>query len=136
MEGDLDMSENNGTDEIKITLFSNYILADIVPKKKTKILIPETVKKPLGSEDFNVIIVKISEERDEDGKPLVRHTQVGDNVCLSAASMHTGQVVKMHQKEYFLVRETEVVGIFHEGYDQPIANLEDLIVSAGDVKVN
>jgi len=109
MEGDSDMSEN----EIKITLFSNYILIDMVKKKtKSKLITPETVKQPLNSNNFDATVVKVSQE-----EGMIINVKVGDVVCLSANSLQTGQVMKIQGKQYFIVRETEVVGVFGEGYD-------------------
>lgn len=125
------MSENEK--DIKITLFSNYILIDMKKKKETKVVIPETVRKPIGGGNFDAIVVKVSQERtnvtpETLSMPMVKNIKVGDNVCLSSSAVHSGQVVMMHKKEFFIVRETEVVGVFLEGYDEDDEELK-LVIS-------
>jgi len=113
--------------DIKIILFSNYILISMVRKgKEGKIITPETVKKPLGGKDFDAVVVKVSEEMN-DNKPMVKNIKIGDIVCLSANSLHSGQIVMMHKKEFFMVRETDVVGVFQEGYDEGEGELKMVI---------
>ena len=88
---------------------SNYIVIDVVPRGKSKILTPETVKVPLDKSDC--IVVAVSEEKDKDDKPMVRNVKLDDRVLLAPTVAHTGAAMMLGKKGYVVVRETEILGI-------------------------
>ena len=90
---------------------SNYVVIENIRGDKSPIVIPETVKQPMVADKSKNLVVTISEEKDKDGKPMVRNIKVGDNVLLGITVEHTGQVITINKKDYIVVRETEVLGI-------------------------
>lgn len=96
---------------------SNYLLCDVRAKKETKIVAPDGSSMIGNSENFEVVVIRVSEDVDNEGNPMVRRIKENDVVCLSATALSLGQEVKLHGKGFFLVRETEIIGLYEEGYD-------------------
>jgi len=106
-----------GEELFPLNLLSNYVAVEMVPKKKSVILTPETVKPALNTMELR--IVAISDEKEKDGTPMVRIAKVGDKVILNTMVLHTGQEIIIAKKPYVVVRETELVGIFRPDYAEP-----------------
>ena len=103
---------------LTFTPLSNYIVIEnIKEESKSGIIIPDTVKQPPLQGKSKNTVVTISEEKDKDGKPMVRNVKVGDNVLLSLNVQHTGQAILLNEKEYIVVRENDVLGIL-EGEEE------------------
>ncbi len=97
-------------ESLNIKLFSNYVILDLIPRREIKLVLPETVKQSADGEMYNLTVVGISDEKDENDKPFVRNVKVGDVVLLSPHSIPVTTTVK--DKKYLICRENELIGIF------------------------
>lgn len=95
-------------DELKFKAMSNYVIVSIEERelKMGNIIIPDSVK---SVKMFDTKVVCISEELDENGKPLVKTVKVGDRVVFDMGA--GGMPINLYSKRYMAVRETELVGI-------------------------
>ena len=96
---------------------SNYVVVENIRTEVSSIVIPETVAKPTIKDKSKNIVVTVSEEKDKDGKPMVRNVKVGDNVMLSINVQHTGQTIHINKTDYIVVREGDILGIL-EGEEE------------------
>ena len=121
-------------DEVKIpiTLFSNYVAIDVVFKQNGKIIIPDGAKRPEGTVEN--IVVAISNDKEKDGIPMVRNIKVGDCVMLHPNVRHTATEAMLNGKLYVLARESDIIGVLSEGWNENNnkTNLK-LVTVAGDI---
>lgn len=98
---------------LKFKPLSNYIILDVKPRKEKRrgnIVIPETVERVI----LDSQVVAISEEKMHTAtgyEPLVKNVKVGDWVLFD---VNMGQTVDIGDKQYFIVRETDLFGILTE----------------------
>ena len=109
---------------------SNYVVIENIQEDKSPIIVPDTVKKPIVSDRSKNIVVTISEEKDKDGNPMVRHIKVGDNVLLSVNVQHTGQVITINKTDYIVVRENDILGIITGEEEETEDDISDNIKNA------
>jgi len=97
---------------------SNYIVVELIIREgKTKggIVIPETV----GKRFLDKAIVRVvSEDVDLNGAKMIRNVKVGDSIAFPA---YAGQMISIEEKEYALMRESEIFGIYSP--EEPKSNL-------------
>lgn len=90
---------------------SNYVVIEIEePKERVvnNIIIPASVKQMV----INADIVAISDEKEKDGSPMVKTVKVGDKVIFD---VRVGQMVTIGDKEYLVMRETDLFGVLTSG---------------------
>lgn len=98
---------------LKFKPLSNYIILDVKPRKEKRrgnIVIPETVERVI----LDSQVVAISEEKIHTAtgyESLVKNVKVGDWVLFD---VNMGQTVDIGDKQYFIVRETDLFGILTE----------------------
>ena len=102
---------------------SNYVVIEVQKKQRSKILIPDTVQKPMTPEDVDAVVVAISEDVDLEGRPMVRTVKVGDKVILDNTVVHTGMALLVKKKEYVVVRENNIIAIDTATADDEIEDL-------------
>lgn len=90
---------------------SNYVVIEVQQKKKSKLVMPDTVQKPMTPNDVNVVVVAVSEDTDLEGRLMVRNVKVGDKVILDNTVIHTGMALLVKGKEYVVVRENNIIAI-------------------------
>jgi co-chaperonin GroES (HSP10) len=90
---------------------SNFIVIQVIPKKKSNIIMPDTAQKQLTPGDVECKVVAISEQKEKDGTPMVRFIKIGDNVVFGANVRHTGEALMIKKQEYIIVRETDIIGL-------------------------
>jgi len=101
-------------DNFKFKPLSNYIVLDVVERKARKIgslYEPETVKKSM----LDATVVCISEEMNNEGKPMVKNIKVGDKVIFDVMGSFS---MVLEGKGYLIIRETQVIGITYEEFDE------------------
>ncbi len=99
---------------------SNYIVVELVIREgRTKggIIIPETVGKKYLD---RAIVRAISEDVDITGQPMIRNVKVGDSIAFPA---HSGEMIVIEEKDYALMRESEIYGIYTNVTEQSTSNL-------------
>lgn len=97
---------------IKFKPLSNYIVLDVRKRKTTRgLVVPDTVKDPTMQV---CIVVAISEEQ-YNGEPMVKNVKIGDNVVFDNAGTF---FVNVENKDYLCVRESMIIGILQEEFDE------------------
>lgn len=95
---------------LKFKPLSNYIILDVKPRKEKRrgnIVIPETVERVI----LDSQVVAISEELMPDGTPYIKHVKVGDWILFD---LNMGQTIDIGDKQYMIIRETDIFGILEE----------------------
>ena len=95
---------------------SNYIVCDII---ETDSKIVTLDKKRLPRDRVSFIVIRISEDTDLNGKPLIRTVKVGDNV-IPDTNQGLGTILKIDNKEVLVIRETQILGILEESYEEKL----------------
>ena len=72
------------------------------------VVIPKTVKQLV----INAEVVAVSNEKEKDGTPMVRTVKVGDSVIFD---VRVGQMISIADREYLVLRETDIFGILTKG---------------------
>jgi chaperonin GroES len=92
--------------KINFKPLSNRVVLDIIKENKSPggLIIPESAK---PGTSLKGIIVAVSEE-EVDNKPLIQNVKIGDEVLFD---IYAGQVIDVDNKQYIIMRETEIFGI-------------------------
>jgi chaperonin GroES len=93
--------------DFKFKPLSNYVVVEVSAKKDKKIgslVVPETAERTV----LTSIVVAVSKETDEEGKPFIKTIKVGDHVLFN---VYGGQVIDVWGKQYIILRENELFGI-------------------------
>lgn len=91
--------------------FSNYIICRTDKKDKIKLALPDTVKKDSG-DFFDLIVIAVSDEKNDAGQPLIRNVKINDKVLLN--SHPDLMAIDFDGEKCIIVRETELIGKFVE----------------------
>jgi co-chaperonin GroES (HSP10) len=97
-------------EKINFKLFSNFIILDMVQRNTLSLVIPETANKAGNGAYFDLIVAGVSEEKDENDKPLVANVKIGDRVLLNPYAAPVK--AEFNKKEYLICREAELFGVF------------------------
>lgn len=90
---------------------SNYVVIRVEePQERIQngVVIPKTVKQLV----INAEVVAVSNEKEKDGTPMVRTVKVGDSVIFD---VRVGQMISIADREYLVLRETDIFGILTKG---------------------
>lgn len=100
-------------EDLKFKPLSNFIILDVKARKEKRrgnIIIPETVERVI----LDSQVIAISEEKIHTAtgyEPFVKNVKVGDWVLFD---VNMGQTIDIGDKQYFIVRETDLFGILAE----------------------
>ena len=92
---------------LKLKVFSNYIVLKIELKQKTKggLIIPDTAQRRI----LSATVIATSDETFPDtGQPMVRNVKLGDKVLFN---VNAGQAIDVYGEDYLILRETELFGL-------------------------
>lgn len=93
---------------------SNYIVLEVREKTDGNRII--TINKDkLPRNRVRFIVIAVSEERDNEGRPFVKNVKVGDEILPDTSNF--GMIVDIGKKEVLIVRETQIIGILESGYE-------------------
>jgi len=101
--------------DIKFKPLSNYIVIEVKDKLENSPIVLVN-KKNLPRERLEFVVIAVSEEKDKDGNPLVKNVKVGDKI-VPDVNQALGTVIKIGKKEVLIMRETQVIGILQDGYE-------------------
>lgn len=101
-------------ENLKIKLFSNFVVLDIIKPGTTAggIVIPETSKQT----QLKGVVIAVS-KMEMEGKPLIQITKVGDVVLFDEFA---AKVIIVNDKQYILLRETDLFCILNA--EEPLVN--------------
>jgi co-chaperonin GroES (HSP10) len=107
--------------ELPFKPLSNFIIVEEIERKKTDggLIVPDNAKEAMNQLTLvDHIVVGISEEVDENNKPMVKNVKIGDRVCLGRSGGEG--VVIINKKPYLCIREMFVIGIYTDPYVRPV----------------
>jgi hypothetical protein len=91
---------------MKFQPLSNFIVFDVVPKKKSIIKLD---KKQLPKSEMDLVVLAIGEE--------VKNVQVGDLIEPDTAPQKLATCIEIDGKEVFILRESNLFGIYGRGVE-------------------
>ena len=101
--------------DIKFRPLFNYIVIEVIEKNTSSPIILIN-KKNLPRDRMEFVVIAVSEDKDNEGRPLVKNVKVGDKI-VPDVNQSLGTVIMIGKKEVLIMRESQIIGILQDGYE-------------------